>query len=220
MLPVSGAPAPNICGADGGREHRRCAQRGVGVAREIGVGAGMGRTELAASDTTNTTGIDDAHIDAYVSFYAITAPLFGDDSAFRGWNKVYIPYCTGDMQMGSKVGAYVNPDDNKPFQYKHVGHQNMVAVSGWMNTTFPAVPRLAMFGVSSGGTAALANYHLFRSRIRATQCGYLLNDSGPLRAGTRTPRARRGSRARRRSTRVAGCRASSRSHSRGGSDRL
>jgi hypothetical protein len=42
------------------------------------------------------------------------------------------------------------------------------------------VPRLAVLGTSSGGTAALANYHLLRSRIRGTQCGYLLNDSGPL----------------------------------------
>ena len=130
--------------------------------------------------TTNTTGIDDEHMASRTASYALIAPLYGDESAFRGWNKVYIPYCTGDMQMGSKVTEYVSPDGSERLSYKHVGHTNMLAVSSWLNTSFSVVPRLAVVGVSSGGTAALVNYHLLRSRIRGVQCGYLLNDSGPL----------------------------------------
>jgi hypothetical protein len=87
------------------------------------------------------------------------------------------------MQMGSRVTEYVSGDGSERIPWRHVGHQNVLAASTWIDSTFPVVPRLVVLGVSSGGTAALANYHLLRSRIRGAQCGYLLNDSGPLFSG-------------------------------------
>lgn len=128
---------------------------------------------------TNNTGISTGHMDSHASYYALTAPSVGDPSAFRGWNIVYLPYCTGDMQMGSRAAVYTGADGTQ-LPYQHAGHDNMLLASSWIDQTFPTVPRLAVLGVSSGGTAALVNYHLLRSRIKGAQCGYLLNDSGPL----------------------------------------
>ena len=128
---------------------------------------------------TNNTGISTGHMDSHASYYALTAPSLGDSSAFRDWNIVYMPYCTGDMQMGSRAAVYTGPDGTQ-LPYHHAGHDNMLLASSWIDQTFPIVPRLGVLGVSSGGTAALVNYHLLRSRIKGAQCGYLLNDSGPL----------------------------------------
>jgi hypothetical protein len=106
--------------------------------------------------------------------------LMGSAAPFADWNIVYIPYCTGDMQMGSRVARYTSADGTQTLDYQHTGHTNMVQVTGWINEQFKTVPRLAVTGPSSGGTAALMNYDLLRSHIQGAKCGYLLNDSGPM----------------------------------------
>ncbi|HEY6558709.1 MAG TPA: pectin acetylesterase-family hydrolase [Polyangiaceae bacterium] len=95
------------------------------------------------------------------------------------WNKIFIPYCTGDIHTGNNVITYSGPNGEVEV-FRHNGHDNIMRVIGWANTTFPVVPRMLVTGCSAGGAGAIINYHYFRKGMSGAQCGYLLNDSGPI----------------------------------------
>jgi hypothetical protein len=51
----------------------------------------------------------------------------------------------------------------------------------WVQGQFTSVPRLLVTGCSAGGAGAIINYHFIRQGLGdAVQCGYLLDDSGPI----------------------------------------
>ncbi|MGB8332557.1 MAG: pectin acetylesterase-family hydrolase, partial [Polyangiales bacterium] len=101
------------------------------------------------------------------------------------WNKVFVPYCTGDTYLGSRVQTYVDPDGIGPdVEFHHMGHQNMLRVIADVNHMFASVPKMMVGGCSAGGVGSLNNYPFIRDGIEGAEQGYLLADSGPIVPGT------------------------------------
>ncbi len=97
------------------------------------------------------------------------------------WNRVFVPYCTGDTYLGSRVETYVDPDGVGPdVEFHHMGHQNMLLVIEELNQMFAEVPRMMVGGCSAGGVGSLNNYPFIRNGIEGVDKSYLLADSGPI----------------------------------------
>ena len=138
-------------------------------------------------------------IDSLAPFSAITEPLgvingevpvelayppLSDNTAINpmgDWNKVFVPYCTGDTYLGSRVNTYVDPDGVGPdVDFHHMGHQNMLLVIEELDRMFSEVPKMLVGGCSAGGVGSLNNYPFIREGIQGVEQGYLLADSGPI----------------------------------------
>ena len=97
------------------------------------------------------------------------------------WNKVFLPYCTGDVFVGDTVTTYEDPTGEfEPLTYHHKGHANMKKVIEWVANEFPEVGRFMSTGASAGGAGSLINYHLWREELNILEDSILLNDSGPI----------------------------------------
>lgn len=111
-------------------------------------------------------------------------PLMNDDPAvspMADWNKVFVPYCTGDVYSGSITTTYTDPDgEDPPVEFEHQGHTNVLAMTDMLNEMFSTVPKLFVGGCSAGGAGAIVNYYFLRTGIEGVEQGYLLDDSGPL----------------------------------------
>ena len=110
-------------------------------------------------------------------------PLLSNDSAvspMSDWNKVFLPYCSGDVFSGSRVVTYTDPQgQGADLEFHHAGHDNVLASIDMLATMFADIPRLFVGGCSAGGAGAINNYYFFRAGLNVGQ-GYLLNDSGPI----------------------------------------
>jgi hypothetical protein len=101
-----------------------------------------------------------------------------DGATFKGWSKVYIPYCTGDIHGGDNVITYSN-GGGKTGTVHHKGWNNISLALGRLGTTFPSPDKLVWTGASAGGYGSAVNYVQARAtwpRARA----YLIDDSGPV----------------------------------------
>ena len=111
-------------------------------------------------------------------------PLLNDDpevSPMADWNKVFVPYCTGDVYAGSITNTYEDPDGvEADAVFAHVGHTNVVKMTEMLDEMFTTVPKLFVGGCSAGGAGAIVNYYFLRTGITGVERGYLLNDSGPI----------------------------------------
>jgi Pectinacetylesterase len=102
------------------------------------------------------------------------------DLPTKGWNIVYMPYCTGDVHIGNRSAVYEDQTGQEPpLEWVHNGYNNTVAAAEYAASQFPSVDKLLVTGFSAGGTATAAAYWFVRSAIQP-QKGYLLNDSGPV----------------------------------------
>jgi len=102
------------------------------------------------------------------------------DLVTKGWNIVYMPYCTGDVHVGNNVATYSDPTNAQPpLTWHHAGYTNTQAAADWARANFPSVQKLLVTGFSAGGTATSAAYWFVRKAIKPTR-GFLLNDSGPI----------------------------------------
>jgi hypothetical protein len=101
------------------------------------------------------------------------------DLVTKGWNVVYLPYCTGDVHIGNRDAVYVDPTGAEPpLSWHHAGYHNMLAVIDWARARFPAVNKLLVTGFSAGGIGTSAAYWFIRTALHP-RSGYMLNDSGP-----------------------------------------
>ncbi|MEM7136166.1 MAG: pectin acetylesterase-family hydrolase [Myxococcota bacterium] len=112
-------------------------------------------------------------------------PLINDDSdvtPMADWNKVFVPYCTGDVYAGSITNTYSDPTGENPdSDFAHQGHSNVLVMTEMLNDMFNrTVPKLFVGGCSAGGAGAIVNYYFLRTGIEGVERGYLLDDSGPL----------------------------------------
>ena len=110
-------------------------------------------------------------------------PLLNDDPAvspMADWNKVFVPYCTGDVYSGLTTNTYTNADQTEELVFAHQGHTNVVAMIEMLDDMFASVPKLFVGGCSAGGAGAIVNYYFLRTGIEGVERGYLLNDSGPI----------------------------------------
>jgi hypothetical protein len=145
--------------------------------------AGVGGIRGAA----NPNGIRDDHMMRYqyLNFLRRT-----DDNPVKEYNLVFVPYCTGDIHSGNNVITYTSsepvdggtgPGGTGTLTFHHNGHKNSLAVVEWLRTAFSDVPKMLVTGCSAGGAGAILNYHFIRQGMGSqAQCGYLLNDSGPI----------------------------------------
>ena len=103
------------------------------------------------------------------------------DIATKGYDVVYMPYCTGDVHVGNNVVTYTDPAGvNPPITWRHVGYNNTRKALDYLHTRFPTVGKLLVSGFSAGGTATNAVYYQARRTLLPTVKGYMLNDSGPI----------------------------------------
>jgi len=120
---------------------------------------------------------------------AIISPLLWNASAFGiernrvvtdRWNKVFLPYCTGDVFSGNQITTYVDPTGAEPdVDIHHVGATNVEAALDVLDDYFTGPDDMLVTGCSAGGAGALTNYHFVREALDPARSS-LLNDSGPI----------------------------------------
>lgn len=102
-------------------------------------------------------------------------------SPMADWNKVFLPYCTGDTHIGNAVRTYSDPTGQEPdVEFHHKGFENTQRVIDEMNRMFPEVPRMMVTGCSAGGVAAMANYSFIREGMPGIERGYVFADGAPI----------------------------------------
>ena len=102
------------------------------------------------------------------------------DNPFKDWSKVFIPYCSGDLHVGSNDVVYSDVDGlvtsypGAPVTVKHRGFDNFLAVKEWLKNNFvqekgkdkgkdkskskSKVKELLVTGSSAGGYGATLNF--------------------------------------------------------------
>ncbi len=143
----------------------------------------------SARSAANKDGIPDDYADevgtlATITFGAdVLYPLMNDDPAvtpMHDWNKVFLPYCTGDVFAGDAVVTYFDPNGTSdPLEFRHVGHRNVLGVIDQLKVFFPRIDRMFVGGCSAGGAGAINNYYHLRTGLDPS-LGFLLNDAGPI----------------------------------------
>jgi hypothetical protein len=84
----------------------------------------------------------------------------------KDWSFVYIPYCTGDLHLGSATAHYSSVGGilpaGTPFDIQHRGFDNFMVVLDWITKNFSAsgsAPgNILVTGSSGGGYGASANF--------------------------------------------------------------
>lgn len=98
--------------------------------------------------------------------------IFNDsekDNPFKDWSKVFIPYCTGDIHVGSTDITYTDVDGSitgyagAPVTVKHRGFDNFMAVREWLKHHLDdkkkqKIKKLLVTGSSAGGYGATFNF--------------------------------------------------------------
>jgi hypothetical protein len=109
--------------------------------------------------------------DGALSFYSPDIPAGADPSRYGGlldldhpanpvgdWTVVTIPYCTGDVHLGSADRSYRmvgNRELPREFTIRHRGYDNFMVVLDWITRNVPAgVTDLLVTGASAGGYGA------------------------------------------------------------------
>ncbi len=97
------------------------------------------------------------------------------ENPVRDWNAVYVPYCTGDVHIGSVSGKSV---PGGPNAQEFVGYENINLYLKRLIPTFHTASQVMLTGVSAGGFGAAFNYDRVASAFCPTPV-VLLDDSGP-----------------------------------------
>ena len=123
--------------------------------------------------------------------------IFDDDNPrnpFSNWSKVFIPYCTGDIHIGSNDVIYedttgiITGVPAAPVPVRHRGFDNFMAVREWLkdyyahSTVKPR--RMLVAGSSAGGYGATINFPYLQAAFPRARTA-LLSDgaAGVLSAG-------------------------------------
>jgi hypothetical protein len=96
---------------------------------------------------------------------------------FKGWNMVYIPYCTGDVHFGTRKDVEVPGLAGVKQQF--VGHLNMKKFAARIVPTFKSkLSRGVIMGVSAGSFGAALNFSMWQDAFGSVKLDAIL-DSGP-----------------------------------------
>ncbi len=124
---------------------------------------GLYKAELLPGDNPNTMqGIFD---------------LSNPRNPVRDWNFVFVPYCTGDVHIGSATAHYTDPDTGAPYAIHHRGGDNFRAVLRWMSAHVSQPARLLVTGSSAGAYGAAAHYPAIRETYPDGEA-IMLGDAG------------------------------------------
>lgn len=103
---------------------------------------------------------------------------------YRDANLAYVPYCTGDLHLGTNVTTYASPS-GAAVAIHHVGSTNIAVFLRRLVPTFAGVGTVAVAGYSAGGFGATWNLPQIATAFAATAPAMILiDDSGPF---LRTP---------------------------------
>ena len=98
----------------------------------------------------------------------------------QNWTQVFVPYCTGDIHMGSAVRSYTSPAGDARIQH-YSGLKNVQAIAQWLiDHGFEQPNRLLVYGTSAGGYGALANYATLRNMLQPQAHSSMLDDAGTV----------------------------------------
>lgn len=116
--------------------------------------------------------------------------IFDDNNKknpFKDWSKVFIPYCSGDIHVGTGENVYSDVDGaltdvpGAPVLVKHHGFDNFLAVREWLKTEFTEankkVKKLLVTGSSAGGYGATLNFPYLQSAFPKSQAFMLADGS-------------------------------------------
>jgi hypothetical protein len=112
--------------------------------------------------------------------------IFKDDPAnpVRDWNKVYIPYCSGDIHVGSASRDYVSVGHplfplpaGTPFRIEHRGFDNFMAVLAWTRQNMGQPKDVLVAGSSAGGYGATANFPWIQETFKTAQVSVIADAS-------------------------------------------
>lgn len=85
---------------------------------------------------------------------------------FRGATAVFLPYCTGDVHLGSRAHTYrglAEDDSVTEFEVQHFGYRNAMAALRWVFEQFPKIDGAFVAGHSAGGGRARSHAFGWRS---------------------------------------------------------
>lgn len=100
--------------------------------------------------------------------------LHAEPNPFAKFTKVFIPYCTGDVHVGSKDQEYtfILPDElggyPVPWEIRHRGFDNLRVVLKWLQSKQGAngpFRDVTVAGSSAGGYGALINFPVIRQAL-------------------------------------------------------
>lgn len=99
----------------------------------------------------------------------------------KDWNMVFIPYCTGDVHLGSTTRQYSNVANPElpwkaTFEIEHRGFDNFMVVLDWIRHNFPAPEKILVTGSSAGGYGAAGNFPWIAWTYPAAQI-YVVTDA-------------------------------------------
>jgi hypothetical protein len=94
---------------------------------------------------------------------------------FRNDNLVYVPYCTGDVHIGTRVATH---QWLGPRLTHHVGARNLALFLRRIAATFPDARRVVLSGDSAGGFGAAFNLPQVQSAFSRVRVS-VVDDSGP-----------------------------------------
>jgi hypothetical protein len=97
------------------------------------------------------------------------------DNPVRDWNFVYVPYCTGDLHLGSKPDGMVPNVGPQRF----VGFDNMQLFLPRIAATFPNASEVLLTGASAGGAGSFGLLEAVQGAFPQVKVK-MINDAGPI----------------------------------------
>jgi hypothetical protein len=104
-----------------------------------------------------------------------------EKNPLHDWNKIYLPYCTGDLHVGNSLRTYVD-EKSDSFSIHHNGSNNIAAALQWIFDAYPNPEKIVLTGDSAGGygamlyTAAIATHYPNSKIYQLVDCSYALVD--------------------------------------------
>jgi len=102
--------------------------------------------------TVDVTDADNPALSPYGIF-----DLSNPNNPFKDWSFVFIPYCTGDIHLGSKDATYYFPS-GQPWTIHHRGFDNFLVVLKWINEKFKKPHEIFVTGSSAGSYGAMSGF--------------------------------------------------------------
>jgi len=104
--------------------------------------------------------------------------LSNPKNPFKDWSFVFIPYCTGDVHLGSKDATYYYPPpSNQPWTIHHRGFDNFLVVLDWITKNFRKPHDIFVAGSSAGSYGALGLFPWIKEAYPESKV-YVLGDAG------------------------------------------
>lgn len=101
-----------------------------------------------------------------------------DENPIKGWSTLFIPYCTGDVHMGTRyLGTALGVEEKQAY----VGAHNFQKALNFVKPYFDAqgIDEILLFGISAGGYGVYNNFIKVKNAFPNAKLT-VINDSGPL----------------------------------------